>query len=241
MYVKLFLLILSIKACGQSGSQVKPDSSGEYTFSTTTADGTGKYFMGREIAQVMGPGGIDWLERPERLKEENTGLVIKKLNLKASSIVADIGAGSGYYSFRIAPEVPEGKIYAVEVQQEMIDFLEKKKRETGTKNLKVIRGSTININLPPGELDIAIMVDVYHELISPKEIVQSIARSLKPDGKIILIEYRGEDPQIPIKALHKTSIRQLTREFNKMGFTLFYSKDFLPMQHFIVFQKTRTR
>jgi len=197
--------------------------------------------MGREIAQVMGPGGIDWLERPERLKEENVELAISRMNLTPSSVVADIGAGSGYYSFRIASKVPKGKIYAVEVQQEMFIYLEKKKKETGAKNVQVIQGDAMDVHLPRNEIDLAIMVDVYHELAFPKEIIQSIAKSLKPDGKIVLIEYRGEDPEIPIKALHKTTITQINKEFDKMGFSLFYSSDFLPIQHFMVFRKKRNR
>jgi precorrin-6B methylase 2 len=240
-YMKAVILIFFICLCESVRSQARSDTSINYTFSHATADGTGKYFMGREIAQVMGPGGIDWLERPERLKEENIELAISKMNLKSSSVVADIGAGSGYYSFRIASKVPLGKVYAVEVQHEMIVYLEKKKKATGAKNVQVIQGDTMDVHLPQHVVDLAIMVDVYHELAFPKEIVQSIAKSLKPDGKIILIEYRGEDPEIPIKALHKTTITQLNKEFDKMGFSPFYSSDFLPIQHFMVFKKNGNR
>ena len=208
-----------------------------YNYRTPTADGTGKYYMGREIAQVMGAAGIDWLERPQRQSEENTRLAIQKMNLAPDAIVADIGAGSGYFSFRIASGLPAGKVYSVEVQDEMISYLNNKKKETGVGNVIVVKGDSMNVRLPDQTIDIAIMVDVYHELSWPREIIQSIRKSLKPSGKILLIEYRGEDPSIPIKQLHKTTVKQLSKEFNANGFQLDYQGEFLPTQHFLLFKK----
>ncbi|MBA4168455.1 MAG: class I SAM-dependent methyltransferase [Chitinophagaceae bacterium] len=208
-----------------------------YTYAKATADGTGKYYMGREIAQVMGPGGIDWLERPQRQNEENTRLAISKMNLAPGAVVADIGAGSGYYAFRIASKVPEGKVYAVEVQHEMISYLNKKKKEIRANNVIVVKGDSEDVHLPPASIDLAIMVDVYHELSWPVEVVRSIRKSLKPSGKILLIEYRGEDPAVPIRELHKTTIRQVTKEFHAADFELDYRGEFLPIQHFLVFRK----
>jgi precorrin-6B methylase 2 len=208
-----------------------------YTFSRASADGIGKFYMGREIAQVMGASGIDWLERPQRQSEENTDLAIKKMNLGPASVVADIGAGSGYYSFRIASQLPQGKVYAVEVQSEMINYLRQRKEQTHTQNIIVVKADSMNVNLPAHSIDLAIMVDVYHELAWPREIINSLSNSLKPSGKILLIEYRGEDPAVPIKALHKTTVSELSREFNANGFKLDYRGEFLPIQHFLLFKR----
>jgi len=208
-----------------------------YIFRKPTADGTGKFYIGREIAQVMGASGAEWLERPERQNEENTALAIINMKLKPDAVVADIGAGTGYYSFRIASRVPRGKVYAVELQQELIDYLNKKKKETAAKNVEVVKGDTLQISLPDNSLDLAIMVDVYHELAWPGEILQSISKCLKPEGRILLIEYRGEDHAVPIKLLHKTTVAQLSREMKINGFVLEQKGDFLPIQHFLVFRK----
>jgi precorrin-6B methylase 2 len=189
-----------------------------YHYLAPSVDGTGKFFMGREIARVMDASGSDWLERPTRPEQENTDLVITNMNLDRAMVVADIGAGTGYYTYRIASKVPEGKVYAVEIQEELIRLLNQKKTSTGVRNVEVIRGDTLRVNLPASSIDVAIMVDVYHELSWPREIIQSIRKSLKPDGKILLIEYRGEDPAVQIKPLHKTTVAQLSREMNAHGF-----------------------
>ena len=154
--------------------------------------------------------------------------------------MADIGAGTGYYSFRMAAKVPQGKVYAVEVQDAFIEALEKRKREAKALNLVVVKGSSISPNLPDTSVDLALMVDVYHELEYPHEILQSIRQALTDSGKLLLIEYRGEDPAVAIKPLHKTTVAQLNKELGANGFALSYQGGFLPIQHFLMYSKKDT-
>lgn len=208
-----------------------------YTYKSPSADGTGKVYMGREIAKVMDASGYAWLERNSRPREENTSLAISKLPVTPSGTAADIGAGTGYYTFRIASKVSKGKVYAVEIQDEYISYLNNKKKELGLNNVEVIKGDSISPNLPANSIDMAIMVDVYHELIHPVQMLQNIHKALKPNGKIVLLEYKAEDPAVTIKKLHKMSIVQVTREMAANGFVLSYKGDFLPIQHFLVYEK----
>lgn len=208
-----------------------------YTYKTPDRDGTGKVYMGREISQVMNFMGMAWLERSTRSKEENTELAIKNLPINKNSIVADIGAGSGYYTFRIAKRVPDGLVYAVEIQDSAIDYLKKRSKELGFENVITIKGSEQSPELPENAIDLAIMVDVYHELLYPHEVLQEIRKSLKADGKLLLIEYRGEDPKVMIKPLHKMTVDQVTKELNANGFKLIQNGLFMNIQHFLVFEK----
>lgn len=185
----------------------------------------------------MGAAGSEWLERAERQKEENTQLAIEKMLLKPHSIVADIGAGTGYYSFKIAQQTPLGKVYAVEIQDAMIQYLQQKKLDVQDSIVEIVKSSNQSVNLPDTSIDLALMVDVYHELAFPAEILQSIRKALKPSGLLLLIEYRAEDPSIPIKPLHKTSIVQLNKELKANGFSLYYDGEFLPIQHFLMYKK----
>lgn len=210
----------------------------DYTYKNPSADGTGKVYMGREIAKVMDASGYAWLERNSRPQEENTKLAISKLPVTSSGIAADIGAGTGYYTFRIASKVSKGKVYAVEIQDEYISFLNNKKKELHVNNVEVIKGDSVSPNLPVNSIDMAIMVDVYHELIHPVQMLQSIRKALKPNGKIVLLEYKAEDPAVAIKKLHKMSVAQVSREMAANGFKLSYKGDFLPIQHFLVYEKT---
>ena len=208
-----------------------------YTYKKASNDGIGKFYWGREISHVMGAGGTDWLERAERNEEENSSLAINNIQLTPNAVVADIGAGTGYYSFKLAAKVPNGKVYAVEIQDEMISYLTNKKAALKDSVVEIIKSNVASPNLPDNSVDLAIMVDVYHELEFPQEMLQAISKSLKPTGKILLIEYRGEDPAVPINALHKTTVAQLTKEFNANGFKLSFRGNFLPIQHFLLYQK----
>ena len=216
-------------------ASVKKDSI--YEYKTPSRDGIGKIYKGREISFVMDASGATWLERNNRNEEENTSLAIDKLPINKKSVVADIGAGSGYYSFRIAQRVSEGKVYAVEIQDEFIDILTQSKKTKAAKNVEIIKGNEQNPNLPANSIDIAIMVDVYHELAYPQEMLSALAKALKPNGKILLLEYRAEDPEIAIKELHKMSVKQVNKEMEANGFKLFQREEFLLIQHFLVYEK----
>ena len=208
-----------------------------YTYGKSSTDGIGKFYKGREIAFVMGAIGSEWLERDTRNIQENTNAAIEAIQVAPNAVIADIGAGTGYYSFRLAKKVPHGKVYAVDIQDEMIDMLKQKKQQLKDSVVQVVKSTIKSPNLPENSIDLAIMVDVYHELEYPQEMLQALKKVLKPTGKILLIEYRGEDPSVPIKLLHKTTVAQLGKEFQANGFTLVYKGEFLPIQHFLLYWK----
>ena len=215
------------------------DTSNEarYTQKVPSRDGIGKVYLGREISQVVGHGAVRWLERPEREREELPAQVIENMELKPTDVVADIGAGSGYFTFRMAPEVPKGKVLAVDIQQEMLDFIEARKKETGHDHVETLLGAVEDTRLPEGQVDAVLMVDAYHEFSHPWEMMVSIVKGLKPGGRVIQLEYRGEDPTVPIKPLHKMTQRQVIREMEAVGLEHVETRDFLPRQHFMIFRK----
>ena len=201
------------------------------------ADGIGKFYLGREIAHVMGPSGILWLERPERASEEQPHLVIEALEIEPGQTVADLGAGSGYYSFRIAPLVgPTGKVLAIDIEPAMLEAISERARRERIANVTTVRSSVRDPNLPPRSVDLLFMVDVYHELEFPYEVMTQVRAALKPDGRVALIEYRAEDPDVLIKPLHKMSERQVRREMQAAGFKHVKTVRTLPLQHLIVFE-----
>lgn len=200
-------------------------------------DGIGKFYLGREIAHVMGYEGAGWLERSGRDAEEQPQKVITALQLQPTDVVADIGAGTGYFSFRIAPQVPQGKVYAVDVQPEMIEILNYFKAEKNISNVEPILSSVTSPNLPPNSVDLALMVDVYHEFEFPHEMMGAIVRSVKPGGRIVLVEYRGENPFVMIKPLHKMTQKQVKKEMQAIGLTYLETINSLPQQHVMIFQK----
>ena len=202
-----------------------------------STDGIGKFYMDREIAKVMGHQVAGWLERPTRGFEERPRLVVEALNLQPTDIVADIGAGTGYFSFRIAPLVPQGKVLAVDIQPDMLDILDSLKQEKNITNVESILGSVTSPNLSPDTIDLALMVDAYHEFEYPFEMMSEIVKELKGGGRVILVEYRGENPFIPIKALHKMTQRQVNKEMSAVGLVWQETQEFLPQQHFMVFEK----
>jgi len=208
-----------------------------YSMQPASYGGTGKMYMGREIAQVMGHQAISWLERPEREDEEAPSLAIQALDLKPDAVIADVGAGSGYYTFRLAPLVPEGQVVAIDIQPEMVRFLENKEKELGFTNVAAHLGTIEDAQLPPNSLDAALFVDAYHEFSHPREIMTSLVKALRPGGRVFLLEYRAEDPEVKIKTLHKMSQEQCKKEMAAVGLHWLKTEDFLPIQHFMIFEK----
>jgi len=214
----------------------EPDTS-HYTTGPASRDGTGKFYMGREISKVMGHRGAAWLERPERAEVEEPDRVVDSLGLAPDDVVADIGAGTGYFTFRIAEQVPEGGVYAVDIQPEMLDILMERAWEQGFENVEPVRGDVDDPNLPAESVDLALIVDAYHEFSHPREMMEGLLGALRPGGRVVLLEYRAEDPSIPIKPLHKMTEAQVRRELEAAGLRHVETKDFLPRQHFLVFEK----
>jgi precorrin-6B methylase 2 len=203
-----------------------------------SADGIGKRYMGREIAQVMGWQGAAWLEREEREREERTDLLLPELALKPGMVVADVGAGTGYIARRMAALVgPTGVVYAVDVQPEMIRMLQALAAKAALAQVKPVLGAVDDVRLPASSVDLAIMVDVYHELEFPREVLASIVRALKPGGRVVFVEYRAEDPRVPIKALHKMSEAQVRREAAVLALNWERTAGGLPWQHVVIFRK----
>ncbi len=208
-------------------------------FDNHDSDGIGKFYMGREIAQVMGHQAADWLDRPEREAEEAPSLLIKSLKLKPGMTVADIGAGSGYLTFPIAKLVaPVGKVYAEEIQQEMLDIIQKRMKERSVSNIVSVLGTTKDTKLPENSTDLILLVDVYHEFDFPWEMTRSMVKALKPGGRLVFVEYRGEDPNVPIKLVHKMSVKQVKLEMSIQPLKWVETIRVLPRQHIIVFAKT---
>lgn len=207
---------------------------------THDPNGIGKFYLGREIAQVMGPGGILWLDRAERETEEQPQLTIDALEIKPGQTIADLGAGSGYYSFRIAPLVgPTGKVLAIDIEPTMLRVIDERARREHVTNIQTVRSSAQDPNLPANSVDLLFMVDVYHELAYPYETLQKVHAALKPGGRVALIEFRAEDPAVMIKAVHKMSERQIIKELTAVGFRHLKTVRTLPIQHLVIFEKQR--
>jgi len=201
-------------------------------------DGIGVFYMGREIAHVMGHQAADWLERPEREAEENTSLLISSLKFKQGENVADIGCGTGYLTRRIARLiVPGGKVYGVDIQPEMLDLLTNNLTALQITNVVAILGTVRNPNLPAAAVDSILMVDVYHEFDHPFEMTEAMCRALKPNGRLIFVEFRGEDPAVPIKRVHKMTEAQVKKEMAPHPLRWTETIEALPWQHVIVFRR----
>ena len=222
-----------------SGAQADSRQPAErYTQVPAGPDGIGKRYMGRDIAGLMGWRGAGWLERGEREREERTDLLVKALQLQPGLVVADIGAGTGYLARRMAPALmPGGKVLAVDVQPEMVALLQRTVRQMGLTQIQPLLGGEDDVRLPAASVDLAIMVDVYHELAFPYEVLTSIIRALKPGGQLVFVEYRAEDTMVPIKALHKMSEAQIKREAAVHPLTWERTVGTLPWQHLVVFRK----
>jgi protein-L-isoaspartate O-methyltransferase len=236
---QILVLILLISFLFYSKETIAQSANTEsiYSFKRGDFNGIGKWYMGREIAYVMGFQGIDWLERSEREKEENVSTLINNMKIKPEDTIADIGAGSGYHVFRMAPMAKNGLVYAVDIQVEMLKAIQKTKKLKKVANVETVLGNEKSINLPEHSVDKILMVDVYHEFNFPAEMIASIKKALKPNGRLFLIEYRGEDPNVPIKKIHKMSEKQAVMEMKAAGFKLEQNVNNLPWQHCMIFEK----
>jgi ubiquinone/menaquinone biosynthesis C-methylase UbiE len=208
-----------------------------YEYKEGDPNGLNKWYMGRQIANVMSHYGINWLERADREKDENSTQLVKNLDIKPGMIIADVGAGSGYYTVRVSKILTGGRIYAVDVQPEMIDFLNNRIKKEKLTNVETVLGDEQKVPLNPSSIDMMFLVDVYHEFAYPYEMSTSMMNALKPDGKLILVEFRAEDKSLAIKGLHKMTEEQIIKELSAAGFKFQRNITNLPIQHFMVFTK----
>ena len=214
----------SLEARPQAAKQARRDAPG--------------FYMGRRIADVMSFAGADWLIRDTREQEEQPEQMLDALKIPEGATVADVGAGVGYTSLRLAKRVgPKGKVYATDLQPEMIAMLKENAIQAGATNVKPLLCTTKETKLPDGQIDIIVMVDVYHECPDPALTLRGMRKALKPGGRLVLVEFREEDPEVPINPEHKMSLKQARREVEPQGFTFQQSFEFLPWQHVIVFEK----
>ena len=218
-------------------TQLIGTADGSYSYKQPSSDGIGKVYMGREISQVMGHQGAYWLERPSREAAERPDMAVDALELSPTDTVADIGAGTGYMSFRMAQKVPDGQVLAVDLQPEMIELLEEARDEQGISNVQTIQAETDNPHLPSEQVDLVLMVDAYHEFEAPREVMTGVVEALKPGGRVVLAEYRAENPLIMIKRLHKMSEKQVKKEMAAVGLTWVKTDERLPQQHLLFFEK----
>lgn len=236
--MKPFLLALSFIAVAALAEPApKPDP----LYETGTAgdpNGINKWFMGRQIALVMGHQAADWLERPEREEEEKTDVMVDALKLRDGEIIADIGVGSGYIARRLAKRIGEkGIVYGVDIQPEMLEVLKKRMAMFRINNVRGILGEEKDPKLPAESCDTMIMVDVYHEFEHPYEMIEAMIRGLKPGGRIVFVEFRGEDPKVPIKTVHKMTEEQIKKEMSTHTLEHVETIGVLPWQHIVVFRK----
>ncbi len=228
--ISLLLICFSISLIAQNENSVDT-----YTYEKGDPNGTGKRYMGREIAHVMGFEGMSWLNRPEREEEENSVKLLKNMDIKPGDTIADIGAGSGYHVFKMASLDTDVFVYAVDIQDEMLAVMDYRIENLEIDNVAVVKGSEQSVNLPENSVDKVLMVDVYHEFSYPKEMLSSIKKALRPGGKIYLIEYRAEDANVPIKKVHKMTEKQAVKELEASGFKFKKNISNLPWQHCLVF------
>ena len=231
----MLYLWLALSACGVRADVDVKDS--HYTNGLPNRDGIGKFYMGREISHVMGHLGAGWLERPERERQERTDLFLTGLSLSEDFVVADIGAGTGYFTFPVALRVPLGKVFSVDIQPEMLERIARRQALENVANVETILGEKDDPKLPDNAIDLAFIVDAYHEFSFPREMGERLRESLKPGGQLVLVEYRAEDPRVPIKRLHKMSEVQVKQEMAAIGLDWVRTESYLPQQHVLIFEK----
>jgi precorrin-6B methylase 2 len=235
--IAALLLTLPLNGCSQEPAPVV-EADSTYQYSTASRDGIVKVYMGREISHVMGHLGAGWLERPGRVSEERTDLLLDNLPIEPGDKVADIGAGTGYFSLPMVQQVGEtGTVYAVDIQQEMLDIIELRSTEQGITNVERVLAAADDPRLPPDTINMVLLVDAYHEFEWPYEVMTGIVNSLVSGGRVVLIEYRAEDPRVPIKNLHKMTAAQARMELEATGLEFESNLDLLPQQHFLIFRK----
>jgi len=228
-------LAIALSACAE---ETHPAGEDGYSSGPASRDGIGKFYLGREISQVMGHLGAGWLERSSREREERTDLLIERLPLEPGDTAADLGAGTGFFSLPMAERVgPDGRVLAVDIQPEMLQIITDRIARNGIDNIDTILATEKDPRLPAGSVDMLLMVDAYHEFSYPREVMQGVVRGLKVGGRVVLIEYRGEDPLVPIKPLHKMTEKQAIAEMEAVGLEWEETLDVLPQQHFMVFRK----
>lgn len=208
-----------------------------YRFAPPSRGGTGKFYLGREISRVFGHRAARWLDRPTREAEEKPSLLVENLGLSQNAVVADIGAGTGYFTLFISPLVPRGEIIAVDIQPKMLHTIEERSQELGVRNITTTLGEITNPKLPPSHVDLMLLVDAYHEFSHPREMGDAIVNSLKSGGRVVLVEYRGEDKDSQIKRVHRMTEAQARKEMAALGLRWLETKDILPMQHIMIFEK----
>ncbi len=199
--------------------------------------GTGRYYLGREIAVSLDHSEADWMERPGREVEELPGRLIRVLELSPTDVVADIGAGTGYFTFRLSPEVPRGTVYAVDIDPEMLRLIRQRIEETGIENVQPLLGTEQDPGLPQEAVDLVLIVDAYHEFEYPQEMMVHIREALKPGGRVVLVEYRGEDATLPVDPVHRMTEAQARKEMDAAGLPWEKTLSVLPQQHILVFRK----
>jgi len=229
-------LLTGLQACAKAPVESEPTA--DYRTASASRDGIGKFYFDREISQVMGHLGAGWLERPAREREERTDLLINNLPLQAGEVAADLGAGTGYFSLPMASRVgPSGRVLAVDIQAEMLQIISERLERDGISNVDTILATETDPRLPAESVDMLLMVDAYHEFAYPREVMQGVVRGLRPGGRVVLVEYRGEDPLVPIKPLHKMTQAQAKREMAAVGLDWVETLDLLPQQHLMIFRK----
>lgn len=239
-YYRLLLVAFAVLCWGTCAAQaLKIPNDTAYITREATPDGIGKVYMGREIARPVSRDAADWLERPTREREERTDILIRELELRPTDAVADVGAGTGYIAFRMAPKVPKGMVVASDILPEMVQDVKNQIAKRGITNMKTVTATDKTPGMPPNFVDLVVMVDAYHEFAYPREMLRAIRESLKPGGRLVFVEYRAEDPNVLIKPLHKMSERQVVKEATSVGFYFVKNKQILPRQHMLFFEKPR--
>ncbi|MEH6592241.1 MAG: class I SAM-dependent methyltransferase [Halioglobus sp.] len=233
-----FLAFVTLLALtGQPARSDQPAASPHYDSVSPSRDGIGKIYLGREISQVMGHLGASWLERPQRVQEERTDLLLAALALQPADIVVDLGAGTGYFSFPMAAQVPQGRVLAVDIQPEMLAIIEQRIEQDSVGNIEPVLAQECDPTLTGREIDVVLLVDAYHEFSCPREVMLGVVAALSPQGRVMLVEYRGEDPSIGIKPLHTMTLEQATKEMAAVGLELTSVSSVLPKQHLMTFKK----